>query len=188
MVRERDTDTPDPDAAFLVRIDGGAPPACKASPGPAARRLETGGQRFLGRHASYLFFEEASTHGVVPFTVLDVATGRELLSDSTADSGVSTFSVENGALRLGFKRGVNGGCSIPKQGAACWARIAREEKLPEAVVKPGPPTRACAEAYRAGKAPKDAESIVLFDVSLTWTGASPAVVQASGPVGCRPTP
>ncbi|OAH22449.1 hypothetical protein LPC10_00980 [Methylorubrum sp. B1-46] len=186
VIRESDTDTPAPEDAALIPIRGGPPVACRAVPGPSARRLETGGQRFLGRADGFLVFEDASTNGTMPFAVIDAATGRRLFTDTSTYDGIDRFAVEGGVLRLGFRRGVQGACSIPQQGAACWARIVREEKLPPPVAALPGPAKACAEAYRVGKAPKDTQSIVSFPVRLVWTGS--LMVEADGPVRCLPTP
>lgn len=186
VVRESDTDTPDPEDATLVPLSGRAAPDCAAAPGPKAVKLATGGQRFLGRQAGFLVFEQASTNGTMPFAVLDAATGRTLFEDATTYEGVDSVAVDGATLQLAFRRGVQGACSIPKQGAACWARIVRETKMPASVAALPAPVEACAAAYRADKAPRDADSIVFFPVRLAWTGS--LAVAASGPVQCRPTP
>lgn len=185
-VRESDTDTPDPEDATLLPPANGASPACSAASGPGARTLATAGQRFLGRTGGFLVFEQASTNGTVPFAVLDAGTGRTLIRDVTAEAGIDTFAVADGILRLGFHRGVQGACSIPKHGAACWTRIAHDARLPPAVAALPAPVKACAESYRAGKAPTDAPSIVSFPVRLTGIGHP--TVEAVGPVRCAPTP
>ncbi|MCJ2081814.1 hypothetical protein [Methylobacterium sp. J-090] len=186
MVRESDTNAPDPEDATLVPLAHGAAPACTAAPGPGAHILATAGQRFLGRTGGFLVFELASTNGTVPFAVLDAGTGRTLIQDTIAEAGIDSFAVADGTLQLGFQRGVQGVCSIPKHWAACWARIARDGPLPSAVAALPAPMKACAESYRAGKAPKDTPSIVSFPVRLT--GTAPPTVAADGPVRCVPTP
>ncbi|WP_244478449.1 hypothetical protein [Methylobacterium sp. Leaf113] len=130
--------------------------------------------------------EQASTNGTVSLAVLDAGTGRILIRDTTAEAGIDSFAVADGTVRLGFQRGVQGACSIPKHGAACWMRIARDGVLPSAVAALPAPVKACAETYRAGRAPKDTLSIVSFPVRLT--GTAPPTVEASGPVRCVPTP
>ncbi|MGU3664915.1 hypothetical protein ACLBX9_12080 [Methylobacterium sp. A49B] len=186
MVRESDTDTPDPEDAALIPLSGGREPNCAVAPGPAARKLATGGQRFLGRRARFLVFEQASTNGTMPFAVLDAASGRTLFVDTTTYEGIDSFAVADDGLRIAFRRGVQADCSIPKQGAACWARIVREEKLPEPIATLTVPSKVCTAAYRTGKAPRDTLSIVYFPVRLAWTGR--LSVEAAGPVQCRPTP
>lgn len=186
VVRESDTDTPDPEDAALIPLSGGTAPDCAAAPGPAARKLATGGQRFLGRRSGFLVFEQASTNGTMPFAVLDAASGHTLFEDTTTYDGIDSFSVADDGLRIAFRRGVQADCSIPKQGAACWARIIREEKLPEPIATLPSPAKACTAAYRAGKAPMDTQSIVYFPVRLGWTDRFS--VEAAGPVQCRPTP
>ncbi|KQQ18511.1 hypothetical protein ASF53_24325 [Methylobacterium sp. Leaf123] len=186
VIRESDTGTPEPEAAALIPIRGGPPVACRAAPGPSARRLETGGQRFIGRADGFLVFEDASTNGTMPFAVIDAGTGRTLFTDTTTYDGIDSFAAEGATLRLGFRRGVQAPCAIPKGGAACWAQIVREEKLPAPVAALPAPAKACAQAYRAGKAPKDVPSIVSFPVRLVWTNS--LTVEADGPVQCLPTP
>lgn len=186
VIRESDTDTPEPGDAALIPIRGGPPVDCRAAPGIDARRLETGAQRFIGRADGFLVFEDASTNGTMPFAVIDAGIGRRLFTDTTTYDGIDRFAAEGPTLRLGFRRGVQGACSIPKGGAACWARIVREEKIPAPVATLPVPAKACAEAYRAGKAPRDTPSIVSFPVRLVWSGS--LTVEADGPVRCLPTP
>lgn len=62
----------------------------------------------------------------------------------------------------------------------------REDKIPAPVAALPVPAKACAQAYRAGKAPKDTPSIVSFPVRLVWTGS--LAIEANGPVRCLPTP
>ncbi|CAO4195173.1 hypothetical protein [Methylorubrum extorquens] len=186
VIRESETGTPEPGDAALIPIRGGPPVACRAAPGASARRLETGGQRFIGRADGFLVFEDASTNGTMPFAVIDAGTGRRLFTDTTTYDGIDSFAAEGATLRLSFRRGVQAPCSIPRGGAACWARIVREDKLPAPVAALPVPAKACAQAYRAGKAPKDTPSIVSFPVRLVWTGR--LAVEADGPVRCLPTP
>ncbi|WP_331327943.1 hypothetical protein [Methylobacterium fujisawaense] len=185
VVRESDTDMPDPEDAALIRLPAGEASDCAAAPGPAARKLATGGQRFLGLRAGFLVFEQASTNGMIPFAVLDAASGRTLSEDTTTYEGIDSFSVEDDGLRIAFRRRVQADCSIPKQDAACWKRIVREANILELIAALPTPVKACA-AYRIGKTPRDADSIVYFPVRLAWTGSR--AVAASGPVQCRPTP
>ena len=186
MVRESDTDTPDPEDATLVPRRGGAPPPRAPPPGPGGRKQANPRPRVRGPTGGVQGMEQASTNGTVPFAVLDAGTGRTLIRDTTAEAGIDTFAVADGTLRLGFQRGVQGACSIPKHAAACWARIARDGPLPPAVAALPAPVKACAGSYRAGKAPKDTPSIVSFPVRLT--GTAPPTVEAGGPVRCAPTP
>lgn len=74
---------------------------------------------------------------------------------------------------------MQGTCPIPQGGAACWARVAREEKIPAPVAALPVPAKVRAEAYRAGKAPMDTPSIVSFPVRLVGTGS--LAVEADGP-------
>jgi hypothetical protein len=188
VVRQRDTDSSDPDDATLIPIRAGVPFDCKRDAGPEAIKLEISGMNFLGRRGPFLLFEEADTNGVLPFRVFDAGTGRKLFEDAAGYDGIDAFAVDNGGLRMGFRRAVRVACSIPKHGGACWSHIVREEKVPEPVASLPAPTKLCADAYRAGKAPKESESIITFDVRLAWSGTGPLDVKATGPLGCEPTP
>lgn len=187
VVRQRDTDSSDPDDAILIPVKAGSSIDCKRAPGPEAHKIEVSGMIFMGRNGTFLFFEEADTNGIFPFVVFDAGTGRKLFEDASGYDGIDTFANENGTLKLGFRRAVRVDCSIPKQGAACWTRILREEPVPQPVAALAAPIKACADAYRSDKAPKDSESIVSFDVRLVWTGGGPLEVQASGPLRCQAT-
>ena len=188
-LRETDTDSPAPEASAII------PAAllpkgenCAEAAGGGVRTLDTGGTRFVGRKGSLLFFEEASTNGSVPFYVLDAATGRELFNDVTADGEVISLSVEKGTLRMRFRRGVDGDCSIAQEGAACWKRIARDNDIPRAVAALPAPEKNCEQNYRSGGATGEAPSIVSFDVKLEMKGKEPATITARGPLNCMPVP
>jgi hypothetical protein len=185
IVRESDIDTPDPGDSTLVRTTMGASPDCLGKPGSSAIGLATSGQRFLGRRGNFLFFEQADTNGVLPFSVFDAGTGQKLFEDATTYEGIGSFSFEPGILRLRFLRGVLGSCSIVKNGSSCWSKIADEEKLPETIAALQTPTETCEQAYKSEGAPDDADSIVSFRVTLVWDRTLD--LQASGPLNCRPT-
>ena len=188
IVRESGTDSPSPDAATVLRFGPSPkPPACGRTVPRSAVALKTADFSFVGRKGSYLFFEATDPNGAVPFMVVDAASGRTLLSDSTKDARVSSIAVENGALLMRFTRGINASCSLAKNAAACWTRLVHDGRIPAGLAQLPPPERACAASYRKAKVPADDPSVVSFDVDLRVANGHADIVSA-GPIGCEPLP
>jgi hypothetical protein len=165
-------------------------PACKAA--HAAREVspKTVGTGLLGRKGPYLFF--ANFNGAAEFYILSAATGRMLYNDDIYTEGCPLQSVvlEDGALHIRFVRAFFGSCSIPTDGANCWARMAREGKIPRSLAQSPPPVDACAAAYREQQLPADDPdpSEILYDVDLTLDPAGRTRVNSRGTVRCLPVP
>jgi hypothetical protein len=188
MIRETGTDTPAPGAATISPVAGGAPLACGKAPVVGEMPLKTENFTFIGRKGPFLFFSATDPNGAIPFILLDAATGKAIYSDALIGGKLKTVALENGSLHLRFTRGVNGSCSLLKDAAACWAKMASEGAIPAAVALTPPPVKACAAAYRRSTAPPDDPSIVFYDVDMTVTLAGRAEVKSRGAVGCDAMP
>jgi hypothetical protein len=162
--------------------------------GHAAREvsLKTVHTGLLGRKGPYLFF--ANFSGAAVFYILTAAAGRVLYNDGIYAGGVDcplhSVAVKDGALHIRFVRAFFGSCSIPKDGASCWARMAREGKIPRSLAQSPPPVEACATAYRKQQLPADDPdpSEIHYDVDLILDPSGGARVNARGTVGCLPVP
>lgn len=193
MVRETDTDTPSPEDTLLVRA-GRTRPACNARP-TAGVRLKTAGFGLVGRAGPFLLFQESSSHGSVPFVVIEARTGRTVIEE-ISDAGIDEpgamriTKAEPGALTLVFRRGFNASCSIVASPAACWRSIAgdRVAAMPQAVARLAPPAPACARSYRQASAPADNPSVITYPAQVSWTASQGKRVTGSGPVECSPLP
>jgi hypothetical protein len=193
LVQESDTDTPSPADALLIRA-GGTRPACNAR-APAGVRLKTAGFGLLGRAGPFLLFQESSSHGSVPFVVIDARTRRMVIED-ISDAGIDEpgamriIKAEPGALTLAFRRGFNASCSIVASPGACWRSIAgdRVAAMPHAIARLAPPVPACARSYRQASAPADNPSVITYSAQVSWTASQGKRVTGSGPVECRPLP
>jgi len=185
MVRESGTDTPDPNDATLVR---GVAPRCDSERRADDVELKTEGFSLLGRKGRFLFFGATDPNGAVPFRVID-ASGNMIFEDSTAaDSGIRSVAVKSGGLHVRYRRGFNASCSLVQNAADCWSKLVAEAKLPQDMARVAPPSSLCAAAYKAGKAPADDPSVVMYDVEMRIDAAGQAHVLSHGAVSCAPLP
>jgi hypothetical protein len=193
LVRESDTDTPSSEDALLVRA-GRTRPACNARP-TAGVRLKTAGFGLVGRAGPFLLFQQSSSHGSVPFVVVDTRTGRTVIEE-ISDAGIDDpgamriIKAEPGAITLAFRRGFNAPCSIIANPAKCWKSIAgdRVTAMPRAVARFTAPVPACARSYRKASAPADNPSVITYPAQVSWTASQGKRVTGSGPVDCWPLP
>ncbi len=191
MIRQTQTDTPDPSDATIVPFPGAGPrPACSVAPVANAVPLKTNGYYLIGRKGPYLIFAVADPSGAQDFQVIDAGSGRQIFADSRTSTGFQSVDVENGALHLRYARAVNGSCSIVKDGSACWAKMVRAGAIPRDMAQSSPSVQACAAAYRKGKSPAPAmtPSIIFYDVDMTLDTAGKAKVNSRGAVGCEAMP
>ena len=189
MVRETGTDSPAPEPAVIVPVAGAARrPACTGVPAAREMALKTEEFALLGRKGPYLVFDAADPHGAVEFSVLDAGSGRILFSDGKNSDGLRSVSLDGGALRLRYTRAVNASCSIVKDGAGCWSKVAQEAGFPPALGQSPPPVEACAAAYRKGKVPADDPSMVTYAVDVRLDTSGKVEVSARGAPGCEPLP
>ncbi len=189
MVRETGTDSPAPGpAAIIPAPDAGRRPACNAAPAARTVPLKTEEHALLGRKGPFLVFEAADPYGAVPFIVLDANTGRLIYSDGKHTDGLRSVALEGGALRIRYPRAFNGACSIIKDEAGCWSKIALAANVPPALAQSPPPVPACTTAYRRAEAPADGPSMIIYDLDVTLDISGRTQVNSFGTVGCEPMP
>jgi hypothetical protein len=202
MVRETGADSPSPGAATIVPVADASPrPLCNAAHAAREVSLQTANYALVGRKGPFLFFGAADPQGAVEFLILTATTGQVIHNDGmyagyTSDNGkvidctLQSVALEEGALHIRFTRAFNGSCSIAKDGAKCWARMAREGKIPHSLAQAPPPVHACAVAYRKQQLPADDPdpSEIYYDVDLTVDPSGRTQVNARGAVGCLPVP
>jgi hypothetical protein len=186
MIRETGTDTPAPGPATLLAVTGGGRPACNAARIPHGVPLATENYSLLGRKSSFILFSATDPNGAIPFMVLNAVTGKVIYADAMIEDQMSEVSVESGVLRLRFKRGINGSCSLPAGGDVCWAKLAGDAKIPAEV--PRPDKSLCVTTYGENKAPADDPSIVSYDVEVTLSVTGNARIVPRGMAGCLPMP
>ena len=137
MFRETETDSPSPDAAAIVPVpDASRRPLCNAAHAAGEVSLKTANYALVGRKGPFLFFEAVDPLGAVGFLILTATTGRVIYNNGVSaeyDCSLQSAALEDGALHIRFTRVFNGSCSIAKDGAKCWARMAREGKIPRSL-------------------------------------------------------
>jgi hypothetical protein len=187
MVREAGTDTPAPGAATIVP-GGVSRPPCNAEAVNDDHTLKTEHYSFAGRKGAFLFFIATDPHGAIPFMLLDAVDGHVIFRDAKTDDGFKTITPKDGALRMQYVHGVNGSCSVYKEGPSCWTKLITEGKIPRALSQMQPSTEVCAAAYRRANATSDNPSVISYDVDVTVKRAGKPRVNSRGKVGCHPLP
>ena len=182
MIRETGTETPAPAAASLTPI-GPANPLCDATGGLP---LPTAGFSFLGRKGPFLFFRATSPNGAMPFLILNAADGRVIYADSQFGDGLRAASPKPASLDLHYTRGVNGSCSVYKEGPTCWARMLNEGKVPRVLALLQPPVQVCGTSYRKFNVPSNVPTLIYYDVHVTLQLSGKARVNARGAPSCAP--
>jgi hypothetical protein len=187
MLRETGTDTPDPGDATLVPIATGASgPPCDAAEHAGGISLKTEGYSYVGRKDRYLLFSATDPNGAVPFMVLDTG-GKVLFEDATPpDRAIETVALDNGTLRLGYRRAINASCSLLEDPAGCWSSLVAGGKIPNGLARPS--RDFCAAAYKEEQAPADDPSIVSYAVDTSIDASGHAGTTAHGAIGCTPMP
>ena len=189
MLREDGSDTPAPDNATLVALNQVGRLACSKQVMAGQITLDTEGFVFEGRKGGFLVFTLVDINGFMPSRVLHAGTGAVLFRDSMAiNNGITSVALDGPALRLSYRRSIEGSCGLPKGGAACWASIVTAAAIPFEIATIGPPMQACAASYRRGKAPAEDPSIVSYNVTLTLDPTGAAKTTASRKIGCEPMP
>jgi hypothetical protein len=189
MVREAGTDTPAPGGAELFLTAGQTPALCSVDPSPAGElTMKTAGYSFIGRKGSFLFFRHANPNGSVPFMIADAVDGRVIYNDSKLGDGFQSISLTKHSVHLRYIRGVNGSCSLYKEGPACWAKMMNEGKVPRVMAQAQPSVQLCGANYRRLNTSADAASIVYYDVDVTLGRDGKAHVNSRGPTNCTPLP
>lgn len=187
MVREAGTDTPAPDAATIVPVAAQRPP-CNADAVAGDRTVTTQHFSFAGRKGGFLFFSGTDPHGAIPFMVLDATDGHVVFRDAKMDDGFKAITPVGGMLRIKYAHGVNGSCSVYKDGPSCWTKLMTEGKVPRALSQMQPSTEVCAAGYRRANATSGNPSIITYDVEVTMGRTGKPRVNSRGKVGCFPMP
>jgi hypothetical protein len=185
VIRETGTDTPAPGPAAILAV-GARRPACAKPPGARDIALSTENYSFVGRKGPFLLFEATDPNGAIPFVLLASGTGKVIYSDSMTEDGIAAVALDDGALHIKFRRGINGPCSLAKEGAACWAKFVAAAAIPPSVTPP--PAKICTVAYSRNKAPPDDPSLVFFDVDIVVGLDGTSQLKAVGTAGCTAMP
>jgi hypothetical protein len=183
MVRETQ-DGPSSENAAIVR-DPKAP--CIAKTGPGETVLDTNGMTFDGRRGAFLLFSDLDPHGATGFVVIDAKTGKILLRDAALSHPVlQSLALENGSLRLRYRRGVNAPCSLMANAQKCWAQLVKDGAVPFDMKAPSGDI--CRDAYKRDKAPRNNPSIVVHATEVTIDAGGSTRVLSRGAVGCESMP
>lgn len=187
MVRETDTQTPAFGDATLVAIAAGSiRPPCDIAANAGAVSMKTASFTFIGRKGPVLFFREIHPKGAAAFLVIDAVDGRSLYHDSKFGDGFRTVSTNPKGNHLRYIRGVNGTCSLYKEGPACWAKMMNDGKIPRVMAQARPSVQACGTAYRQLNMSADVPSIVYYEVDVTIVRSGKVRVNSRGPTNCAP--
>lgn len=183
MLRETQ-DGPESENAAIVRKPKAA---CTANAVPGEILLDTAGMTLDGRKGSYLLFSDLDPHGATGFVIIDARSGHILLRDAAMGHPVlQNLSLENGGLRLRYKRGVNAPCSLMQDAKKCWSQMVGEKLVPAEL--PAPPAQICNEAYSRDSAPPNNPSIVVYDTDAIVEAGGKIRVLSRGAVGCESMP
>lgn len=189
MIRETGTNTPAPGAATLIPLAAGPMrPLCADTGSAGERVLQTAGFSFLGRKGPFLFFQQTNPNGAVPFMIIDATDGKPLYHDSEYGDGLRSIKEAKSSLHLLYTRGVNGACSIYREGPACWAKMMDEGKVPRVMELSQPSVQLCGTAYRKLNVSADVPSIVYYDVNVTLGRSGKVHVNSRGETNCAPVP
>jgi hypothetical protein len=183
MVRETQ-DGPASENAAIVR-NAKAPCTAEATPGEFV--LDTSGMTLDGRRGGFLLFSDLDPHGATGFVVIDAKSGKILLRDAALSHPVlQSLTLENGTLRLRYKRGVNAPCSLMENAQACWAQLVKEGLVPPEMKAPS--AAICAGAYARDKAPRNNPSIVVYATEVAIDAGGSTRVLSRGAVECESMP
>jgi len=125
-VKQLDTGEVGAELAILPLKPGAKPPACQKA--KSAGEIVTPGREwsgyFKGVKGHYVLFDaDDGVNGGLGFAVFDGHDGRKLFDD-VAVGDIAAAQVDAEGLTLRYRRAAAGECSVPKDGAACWAKIA----------------------------------------------------------------
>ncbi|MFZ5689985.1 MAG: hypothetical protein ACOY5F_01885 [Pseudomonadota bacterium] len=183
MVRE----TQDGPASENAVIVPNAKAPCTAETRPGDIVLDTAGMILDGRRGAFLLFSDLDPHGATGFVIIDAKTGNVLLRDAALSNPVlQSLTLENGILRLRYKRGINAPCSLMDNTKACWGQLVKEGLIPAEMKAPS--ATICAEAYTRDKAPRNNPSIVVYATEVTIDAGGSTTVLSRGAVECESMP
>ena len=189
MIRGSGIDTPAPaDAALIPIAPGTANPPCTATKSESELTLKTANYSFSGRKGPFLFFRATDPHGVAPFLIINAIDGQIIYNDSEYGDGFRSISQTKSWLHLHYTRGVNGTCSIYKEGPACWAKMMNDGKIPRIMTLSQPSVQLCGAAYRRVNAPADTPSSIYYDVDVSLDRSGKVHINSRGRASCAPVP
>ena len=140
-VRVKELDLGEVGAAELAILplppgDGHTPCRRGTAPGEIVVPGKEWSGYFKGVKSGYVLFDaEDGTNGGLGFAVFDGRTGKKLFED-IAVGDIRDAEAAGAAIRLRYRRAVAGACSIPHEGAKCWAATAAQ--MPGATAAPPP--------------------------------------------------
>lgn len=183
MIRENGVDQAGPDAAILVP-EASPGMGCNRAHLPGEKTLPTSAESFNGRRGSFLIFSQTDPSNAIGFAVLSTS-GAVLYTDDMMDSDFQLAEIENGALHLIFRRGINSTCSVLSD-STCWKKLGEAKMLPHVISAAGPPIKACEASYAAQKSPDNDPSVIFYPVDMTISISGHPSVKSRGKAGCQP--
>jgi hypothetical protein len=198
MVKERRLDDDIGAAGISVVPIQAAPPSCRTAREAGERMLPDKDDQWMSFLAAagrfILLYWPDGANGGTMFSVYDATTSRKLLTDIMADTDDGLHRVtpgkEGDAVELRFRRIAAGPCSLVNGDAGCWARLAREVKLPPQLADGPAPSALCAAAYAkqnmTTREELDDPSVLGYDVTMMLTIAGKATITEVGPLSCGP--
>jgi hypothetical protein len=211
MVKEVDTGEVGAAQLSIIPADATHKPACQQANAANEKVVSADdwGGYFKGVKGDYVFFDaEDGTNGAMGFAVF--GTDAKKLFEDDAFGDFHEVTLAGAALTIKYQRSFAGPCSVVKDGAACWAKIAGATGV---AATPAPdcaagylkaknemakgrcdaartPTPACmTKALKELDAQKwnDAPSVIVFEAQTT-IAAGKATTTASGPaLACHPS-
>jgi hypothetical protein len=205
----------DEQISIVQHAAGTAPPRCERANAAGAHVISADqwSGYVLGAKAGFVFLRGADgANGGVDLGVYRAADGAKVFQDTMRDStgpALRSIAIDGSVLRLRYARVVTAQCSMPHDGAACWAHVSAEQHLPAGQ----PPD--CAAGYRRAKQAlaagrceaqsqrgntaclhaelqklsdwDSAPSVVGYDVEAEVTPSGSTIHPAGGPVACWPS-
>lgn len=180
-------DGPSSSPAVLVAGDGAR---CAAAAAKRGRALDTAEMALEGRLGPVLVFSEMDPHGAVGFVVVRIGDGAVVVKEAAIGNPAfkSVQVRRDGSVLMNYRRGVNAPCSLFQNAAACWAQMVKEGSVPREMAKQAPQAAACASAYKAMSAPRDAPSIAEWNQETIIEYEGPVTARATSAVGCGVQP
>lgn len=166
---------------------GPAAPRCGAQDDPGEKVVASG---FYLVGARGGFVVTRSTDGY-DFSIDDALTGRRLYSDYAWQIEAAEFSVRGDVLTIAYKRALVAKCSLLTGGAACWAQVARDAKLPAEIARMPAPVTACEKSYQrfaGGEGYRSDPSVVTYQATITVDRSGRSIVLSRSGLSCEPQP
>ncbi len=186
LVRETDIQGPNWGASYIVhRQPGAPPPPCATTRAAGDVKAFDSEMIYEGRRGDFLYFAATDGPDPRPFAIVRARDGKQLYTDAAGES--KSMSVAGGVLHLTYDRAYGMGCSLPKDGAACWAKAMKAGHFARAIASQPPPIAACAGPYRLGNDKPDDASTLIYAVDMTLTADGHATVLSRGALRCQPT-